>query len=893
MTTTIRPTHTRLPSGWRAATLAAGVLLAIAGCGDLFTPGKPAQQAPARLALELVMPRLQGTAPTDPSAPGLRVVSAYERADGSVQPLDSAYVPLGSEATQQVPVRIELGRCLSDPQRRVTGTDPAACTVRLTIMLLRGTQTLDMVTLPTILLAPGAAAAVGQPITLFEVASITLRSSVGGPAVPALDSLVAGGSRTLVADVRDGTGAEVTGRSVAWTSSNAAVLTVSAAGVVTAVSPGTATITASVGGRTAQAGFVVRPPAQRLSIAGVPGSGTGRVLSAPAGIDCTLTAGVASGTCAFDFPFGTQVQLTASWIASGAVFGGWTGACLTSGVAPTCSLTMSEPRTAGAGFTALALVRVEPGSTGGVTVSSAPAGIACTLGDGTTTGTCATAFPVGTNVVLTAAEPGNARARQWNDCDSATRTACTLALTGPPRIVSLAVDAPRTLSVSPFGAGSGVITAPGIQCGQPSSLGTQCATTFPIDGSAVVTATPQPGSTFDRWIDGPCDGSTVPTCPVTFGAPLTVAFTAVFEPAVAPVTLTLTGSGGGRVLADGVMVCELSAQSTSTQCSVSFPIGASVTFTGAPLGSGQFLGFGGACAQETVCTRQIGGPLSISASFTSQPPVAQLRVLPAIGQSARGFVYAGLEEISCTIEGTQATGACQLSRFVGDTITVFADDFVSGSQVDVFRRWAPGTPCGGSVEPTCTLQLLDTLVTVRPEFGLGFSVEALIEVSGFLGSELTVSASAAGFRALAPCVASADSISFGTNECRWNVPQLASMTLNAQASSGLVLDLSDFPFCSWSGSGSSSSCTWTVTQSVNGEIYAFPSFFQLAGHAPELPGPRRTRSALERLVWPPTRVAQGPRTTRAADDPHATRVAAGPDATRATAGLHATRAASD
>jgi hypothetical protein len=62
---------------------------------------------------------------------------------------------------------------------------------------------------------------------------------------PADSPLPAGDTRALTATVRDAAGQPVTGQTVGWTTSNSAVATVNAPGVVTGVAPGTATITAS------------------------------------------------------------------------------------------------------------------------------------------------------------------------------------------------------------------------------------------------------------------------------------------------------------------------------------------------------------------------------------------------------------------------------------------------------------------------------------------------------------------------------------------------------------------------------------------------------------------------------------------------------------------------
>lgn len=73
---------------------------------------------------------------------------------------------------------------------------------------------------------------------------------------------------TLSATVRDVNNAVVNGAEVTWSSTNTAVAVVSSSGVVTGVSPGTATIRASAGGKTATASVTVQiAPVDRLEIA--------------------------------------------------------------------------------------------------------------------------------------------------------------------------------------------------------------------------------------------------------------------------------------------------------------------------------------------------------------------------------------------------------------------------------------------------------------------------------------------------------------------------------------------------------------------------------------------------------------------------------------------------
>ena len=88
------------------------------------------------------------------------------------------------------------------------------------------------------------------------VASVTIS--------PATVALNVGGTQQLVATVRDGAGNVLTGRAVAWSSSDAAVASVSAAGLVTARAAGAATVTAASEGKTGAAAVAVAaapPPA--------------------------------------------------------------------------------------------------------------------------------------------------------------------------------------------------------------------------------------------------------------------------------------------------------------------------------------------------------------------------------------------------------------------------------------------------------------------------------------------------------------------------------------------------------------------------------------------------------------------------------------------------------
>ncbi|MCU0633862.1 MAG: Ig-like domain-containing protein, partial [Gemmatimonadaceae bacterium] len=86
-------------------------------------------------------------------------------------------------------------------------------------------------------------------VTLAPVATVAI--------APIVDTLPLGGTRTFQATLRDAGGTTLTGRSVSWRSSVDSIATVSSAGVVNALSPGTVTITAASEGRSAVATLVV------------------------------------------------------------------------------------------------------------------------------------------------------------------------------------------------------------------------------------------------------------------------------------------------------------------------------------------------------------------------------------------------------------------------------------------------------------------------------------------------------------------------------------------------------------------------------------------------------------------------------------------------------------
>jgi len=172
---------------------------------------------------------------------------------------------------------------------------------------------------------------------------ITVASEVVTVSVsPASATVAPNGTMQLTATALDDVGNIVTGESATWASNNLAVATVSPSGLVTGAAVGTATIRATIRGKTGSATITVAVPQFTLTIAGA-GNGTGTV-TAPANagggaINVTSVAGALSGTWEQSYASGTIVSLTAT-PAAGSVFTGWSGSTC-SGIGG-CNAVMSQ-----------------------------------------------------------------------------------------------------------------------------------------------------------------------------------------------------------------------------------------------------------------------------------------------------------------------------------------------------------------------------------------------------------------------------------------------------------------------------------------------------------------------------------------------------------------------
>jgi probable HAF family extracellular repeat protein len=172
-------------------------------------------------------------------------------------------------------------------------------------------------------------------------------------------------------------------------------------------------------------------------------NGSGRVVSAPAGIDC-------GATCSSDFAAGTAVAVVAT-PAPGWKFSGWSGDCAGAGQ---CAVALATDVAVTATFERIR-ISLAVRKSGSGTVRSSPAGIDCGQ-------TCSATFDSGTTVALIAQPDAGWRFTGWSDGCSGSGD-CNLTLAADTAVTASFVLQYR-LSLTMSGAGRGSVSLDGRKC---------------------------------------------------------------------------------------------------------------------------------------------------------------------------------------------------------------------------------------------------------------------------------------------------------------------------------------------------------------------------------------------------------------------------------------------
>lgn len=350
------------------------------------------------------------------------------------------------------------------------------------------------------------------------------------------------------------------------------------------------------------------------------GSGTGAVISSPAGIDCGTICSATypqknakhhadsgkGGEKEHEHEYEYEdddhgkpaalVTLTAT-PATGSAFQGWSGAC--TGTATICTVTMNQTQNVSANFAPMqmTLTTTKIGSGTG-TITSAPAGIDC----GTT---CTGIYDWSIQVTLTATPATGSTFNGWTGACTGTVATCTVTMDQTKNITASFAPMQMTLSVAKTGSGTGgTITSlqTGIDCG------VSCSGIYDWGSQVTLAATPATGSTFQGWT-GACSG-TATTCTVTMNHTQNV--TASFAPMQMTLNVTKTGAGTGTITSS------LAGIDCGVSCSGIYDWSTQVTLTATPATGSTFKGWTGACTgTATTCTVTLNQAKSVNATFSA------------------------------------------------------------------------------------------------------------------------------------------------------------------------------------------------------------------------------------------------------------------------------------
>lgn len=476
------------------------------------------------------------------------------------------------------------------------------------------------------------------------------------------------------------------------------------------------------------------------------GLGSGTIATDDAMINCTVTAGVESGTCSADYEIHSPITVRVT-AATGSSFASWSsspgGYC--SGTASSCDFNAEEDLTITKQFNlrsydlnVTAVGTVASGMTGMGSVSIAPAPTTPTCSSSVAPGTtCTNNYTYGAMVTLTAAASGSSSVfTGWGgDCITAGMSAtCMVPMTAARNVT--ATFAPNVASLN--------VTTSGITQGTVSdgtgmiSCGTTCNAT--VTSGTVVTLTAMPNSgagyVFSGWTGACAAANPSTTCNVTISGVTNVG--ANFALSTRTVTVAISGAS-----ASGVVTESGGGISCPGSCSNSFPYGSALTLTATANPGYTFTGWSGCpVSAGTQCSiPSLTANQNITATFVLQ----SVTVSVALNGAGSGIVSGS--GISCHNPGQGASDTCSVSVPSGTLVMLTA----SASPGSTLGTW--NGPCSGSgtscmftataatppVSLTFNLQQYALTVTRSPNSAAGTVVSTMPSSAISCGATCTAS----------------------------------------------------------------------------------------------------------------------------------------------------------
>lgn len=384
------------------------------------------------------------------------------------------------------------------------------------------------------------------------------------------------------------------------------------------------------------------------------GTGTGTLVSAPAGISC-------GSVCSAALPVDAQVTLTPT-PAAGSFFAGWAGACSGSGA---CTVSMTAARSVTATFQRIThLLSLARAGEGEGSVLSSPSGISC----GTA---CSKAYNEGTLVTLTAKPALGSSFAGWSGACSGSGLSCAVTMAQARSVTASFSRTHWLLSATRQGSGSGTVSA----AGSLLNCGGVCSALGLIGAELTLQAVPAAESAFSGW-SGACSGTG--PCTVTMDAARSV--TASFTRTHWTLSYAKAGTGAGQVRASsGALDCGAS-------CKVSLPVGSVETLTATPAVGSRFAGWSGVCTGTGACTVTLSAARSVGATFTA------LSYTVAVAKSGTGSGTVGSSP-----SGLSCGSSCS-KAFLHGTVLKLTPTPALGS---VFTGWTGA--CAAAGTGPCTL----------------------------------------------------------------------------------------------------------------------------------------------------------------------------------------------
>ncbi len=653
--------------------------------------------------------------------------------------------------------------------------------------------------------------AVPRRALLLTALLVACATDVAGPPAPVASIEVTpqtapvpvGTTRQLTAITRDSAGGELTGRSVIWSSSDPAVATVSGSGLVTGMSLGPATITATSEGRDGTAAVTVTPgPAAQLVFTAQPNTATAGGAIAP---PVEVTARDVQGNTATSFTGNVTVAIAAN--PGGGTLSGTTSVAAVGGVATFSGLSTNK---SGAGYTlratsgsltaaTSATFTITPSTVSASvsTVSASPSAISASTGTSaaTITVTAKDGFGnsiQGATVVLAASGTGNTLTQPAGATNASGVATGTLSSTDPEaKVVTATINGVATTQTATVTVNAGSVSTTN------STLTVSPATIAASNGSSVTTVTVTAKDAFGN----PIPGAAVVLAATGTGNTLTQPGSTTNASGVATGTLSSTDQGAKDVSAtiDGVAITQtatVTVNAAGVSASQSTVSAAPPTITASN---------GSSTSTITVTARDaFGNPIQGAPVVLAATGSGNTLTQPSGTTNASGVATgtlsstgAGAKVASATIDGVAITQTA--------TVTVNAAS-VSASQSTVSAAPATITASSGSSTSTIT-------VTARDGFGNPIQGATVVLAATGAGNTLTqpsgpTNASGAATGTLSSTGAGAKVASATIDGVA--ITQTATVTVNAASVSASQSTVSAAPATITASSGSSTS-TITVT----------------------------------------------------------------------------------